>query len=124
DRVNVRFLTPEQVGEPPTLVVADLSFISLRLVLPALARCAAPRADFVLLVKPQFEVGKDKVGAGGVVRDPEERIRAIREVAAAATELGLVVRGVTASPLPGPSGNVEYPLWLGRGEGPAPVPDV
>ncbi|GAA5087765.1 23S rRNA (cytidine1920-2'-O)/16S rRNA (cytidine1409-2'-O)-methyltransferase [Thermocatellispora tengchongensis] len=125
ERVNVRDLTPEMVGEPPpTLVVGDLSFISLRLVLPALARCAAPRADFVLLVKPQFEVGKERVGAGGVVRDPELRAGAVRDVAAAARELSLDVRGVTASPLPGPSGNVEYLLWLGRGEGPPPVPDT
>ena len=70
DRVNVRQLTPEQVAPAPSLVTADLSFISLSLVLPALAACAAPDADFVLLVKPQFEVGKGNVGAGGVVRDP------------------------------------------------------
>ncbi|MDF5759229.1 TlyA family RNA methyltransferase [Spongiactinospora sp. TRM90649] len=124
ERVNVRELTPADVGEPPTLVVGDLSFISLRLVLPALLTCAAPASDFVLLVKPQFEVGKERVGAGGVVREPELRARAVREVAVAALGLGLVVRGVTASPLPGPSGNVEYLLWLGRGEGAAPVPDL
>jgi 23S rRNA (cytidine1920-2'-O)/16S rRNA (cytidine1409-2'-O)-methyltransferase len=124
ERVNVRELTPEVVGEPPTLVVGDLSFISLRLVLPALVACAAPAADFVMLVKPQFEVGKNKVGAGGVVRDPELRIGAVTDVARAASELGLSVRGVTASPLPGPSGNVEYLLWLGKGEGTPPVPDL
>ena len=124
DRVNVRDLTPEAVGEPPTLVVGDLSFISLRLVLPALAACAAPRADFVMLVKPQFEVGKERVGAGGVVRDPELRAGAVRDVAGAASALGLAVRGVTASPLPGPSGNVEYLIWLGKGEGSHPVLDL
>ncbi|MEW9551826.1 TlyA family RNA methyltransferase [Nonomuraea sp. NPDC050783] len=124
ERVNVRDLTPEMVGEPPTLVVGDLSFISLRLVLPALAAVAAPRADFVMLVKPQFEVGKDLVGAGGVVRDPELRARAVRDAAAKALELGLTVRGVTASPLPGPSGNVEYLLWMGKGEGEPPVADL
>ena len=115
DRVNVRGLLPEQVAPPPALVTADLSFISLALVLPALAACAAPDADFVLLVKPQFEVGKGKVGAGGVVRDPELRQSAVAGVAAAAEGLGLGVLGVTASPLPGPSGNVEYFLWLRRG---------
>ena len=78
DRTNVRDLTAGQVAPPPDLVVADLSFISLRLVLPALVACAAPDADFVLLVKPQFEVGKDKVGAGGVVRDPALRAAAVR----------------------------------------------
>ncbi|MEV0308946.1 TlyA family RNA methyltransferase [Nonomuraea fuscirosea] len=125
ERVNVRDLTPEMVGEePPTLVVGDLSFISLRLVLPALAAVAAPRADFVMLVKPQFEVGKDLVGAGGVVRDPGLRARSVRDAAAKATELGLSVRGVTASPLPGPSGNVEYLLWLGKGEGEPQVADL
>ena len=115
DRVNVRSLEPAQVAPPPSLVVADLSFISLALVLPALASCAAPDADFVLMVKPQFEVGKDRVGSGGVVRDPEARADAVRGVAAEAARLGIGVRGVTASPLPGPAGNVEYFLWLRRG---------
>jgi 23S rRNA (cytidine1920-2'-O)/16S rRNA (cytidine1409-2'-O)-methyltransferase len=114
DRVNVRQLTPEQVAPAPGLVTADLSFISLVLVLPALAACAAADADFVLLVKPQFEVGKGKVGAGGVVRDPAQRAEAVAAVASAALEIGLGVRGIAASPLPGPSGNVEYFLWLRR----------
>ncbi len=118
DRVNVRQITPEQVAPPPGLVTADLSFISLVLVIPALVACAAPDADFVLLVKPQFEVGKGKVGAGGVVRDPAQRAEAIASVADAALAAGLGVRGVVASPLPGPSGNVEYFLWLRRGAPP------
>jgi 23S rRNA (cytidine1920-2'-O)/16S rRNA (cytidine1409-2'-O)-methyltransferase len=115
DRVNVRGLRPGQVAPAPELVTADLSFISLTLVLPALVACAAPDADFVLLVKPQFEVGKGKVGAGGVVRDPALREASVAAVAGAAAMLGLGVLGVTASPLPGPSGNVEYFLWLRRG---------
>jgi 23S rRNA (cytidine1920-2'-O)/16S rRNA (cytidine1409-2'-O)-methyltransferase len=115
DRVNVRALRPEQVAPPPELVVGDLSFISLTLVLPALAGCAAPSADFVLMVKPQFEVGRGKVGQGGVVRDKEVRAGAVRQVAESARGLGLGVRGIAASPLPGPSGNVEYFLWLRRG---------
>jgi 23S rRNA (cytidine1920-2'-O)/16S rRNA (cytidine1409-2'-O)-methyltransferase len=114
DRVNVRQLRPEQVAPAPGLVTADLSFISLALVLPALAACAAADADFVLLVKPQFEVGKGKVGAGGVVRDPAQRSEAVVAVAAAAQEIGLGTAGIVASPLPGPSGNVEYFLWLRR----------
>ncbi|MFI6390552.1 TlyA family RNA methyltransferase [Nonomuraea sp. NPDC050547] len=121
ERVNVRDLTQEMVGEAPTLIVGDLSFISLRLVLPALAAVAAPAADFVMLVKPQFEVGKERVGAGGVVREPALRAQAVRDAAAKAQDIGLAVRGVTASPLPGPSGNVEYLLWLGKGEGEPPV---
>jgi 23S rRNA (cytidine1920-2'-O)/16S rRNA (cytidine1409-2'-O)-methyltransferase len=121
DRVNVRSLQPEQVAGPgglPSLVVADLSFISLTLVLPALTGCAAADADFVLLVKPQFEAGKGRVGAGGVVRDAELRAGAISAVCGAAAELGLGVRDVTASPLPGPAGNVEYFVWLRRGAPP------
>jgi 23S rRNA (cytidine1920-2'-O)/16S rRNA (cytidine1409-2'-O)-methyltransferase len=117
DRVNVRNLTPEQVAPPPELVVADLSFISLALVLPALAACAADGADFLLMVKPQFEVGKEMAGSG-VVRDPELRAAAVASVASAAAGVGLGVAGITASPLPGPSGNVEYFLWLRRGAGP------
>ena len=120
DRVNVRSLTSAQVGAPPELVTADLSFISLTLVLPALAAVAEPGADFVLLVKPQFEVGKGRVGAGGVVRDPALRAEAVTSVAAAAATLGLGVSGITPSPLPGPAGNVEYFLWLRRG---APAAD-
>lgn len=118
DRVNVRGLLPEQVAPAPGLVTADLSFISVRLVLPALARCAAPAADFVLMIKPQFEVGKGNVGAGGVVRDPQLRLDAVAAVAAAAADHGLGALGVTASPLPGPAGNVEYFLWLRRGAPP------
>jgi 23S rRNA (cytidine1920-2'-O)/16S rRNA (cytidine1409-2'-O)-methyltransferase len=121
DRVNVRTLQPEQVAPAPVLVVADLSFISLTLVLPALAGCAAPEADFLVMVKPQFEVGKEMVG-GGVVRDPKLRAAAVAKVAAAAGDLGLGVAGITASPLPGPSGNVEYFLWLRRDA--APLDDV
>jgi 23S rRNA (cytidine1920-2'-O)/16S rRNA (cytidine1409-2'-O)-methyltransferase len=116
DRVNVRAL--EHVTPVPDLVVADLSFISLTLVLPALVACATPDADFVLLVKPQFEVGKGRVGAGGVVRDTQDRSASIEKVCGAAAELGLGVQGITASPLPGPAGNVEYFVWLRRGAPP------
>jgi 23S rRNA (cytidine1920-2'-O)/16S rRNA (cytidine1409-2'-O)-methyltransferase len=114
DRVNVRTLTPEQVAPAPDLVVADLSFISLRLVLPALVGCAAAGADFVLMVKPQFEASRELV-RGGVIRDPAVRGQTVAAVAAAGVDLGLGVAGLTASPLPGPSGNVEYFLWLRRG---------
>ncbi|MFD7645909.1 TlyA family RNA methyltransferase [Kitasatospora sp. NPDC059795] len=115
DRTNVRELTPELIGGTLVdLVVGDLSFISLGLVLPALAGCAAPDADLVLMVKPQFEIGKERLGSGGVVRSPELRAETIRQVASQAWKLGLGVRAVTASPLPGPSGNVEYFLWLRR----------
>jgi 23S rRNA (cytidine1920-2'-O)/16S rRNA (cytidine1409-2'-O)-methyltransferase len=115
DRTNVRDLEPSHTGGPVDLVVADLAFISLTVVLPALARCATSDADLVLMVKPQFEVGRERLGAGGVVREAEPRADAVRTVAAAAWRLGLGVAGVVASPLPGPSGNVEYFLWLRRG---------
>ncbi|MCC3769473.1 TlyA family RNA methyltransferase [Streptomyces sp. UNOC14_S4] len=116
DRTNVRELTLDQIDDRPVdIVVGDLSFIPLGLVLPALVRCAAPDADLVLMVKPQFEVGKERLGSGGVVRSTQLRAEAVRTVAAQAAELGLGVLGVTASPLPGPSGNVEYFLWLRAG---------
>jgi len=112
DRTNVRNLSLEQIGAPVDVVVADLSFISLVLVLPALVSVIAADADMVLMVKPQFEVGREKLGAGGVVRDPALRSMAVHQVARAAAELGLGVCGIVASPLPGPAGNVEYFLWL------------
>lgn len=115
DRTNVRSLTPEDIGGPVDLVVADLSFISLKLVLPALLACASPEADLVPMIKPQFEVGKQRLGSGGVVRDAELRAEAVLEVVRFAAELGLGLRGVVASPLPGPSGNVEYFAWLRPG---------
>jgi 23S rRNA (cytidine1920-2'-O)/16S rRNA (cytidine1409-2'-O)-methyltransferase len=96
-------------------VVADLSFISLSTVLPALVSCASADADIVPMVKPQFEVGKDRVGAGGVVSDPQLRAGAVLAVARRAAELDWHTVGVAASPLPGPSGNVEFFLWLRRG---------
>ncbi|MDI5942438.1 MULTISPECIES: TlyA family RNA methyltransferase [Micromonospora] len=120
ERTNVRTLTPEAIGGEVDLTVADLSFISLRLVLPALAACTRGDGDLALMVKPQFEVGRERVGAGGVVRDPALRAEAVLDVSAAAAQLGLGLAGVTASPLPGPSGNVEFFVWLRRG---APAAD-
>ncbi|MGW8759112.1 TlyA family RNA methyltransferase [Streptomyces sp. SID8385] len=116
DRTNVRELTLDAIdGKPVDLVVGDLSFIPLGLVLPALVACTRPDADLVLMVKPQFEVGRERLGSGGVVRSTQLRAEAVRTVAGHAAGLGLGVLGVTASPLPGPSGNVEYFLWLRAG---------
>lgn len=115
DRTNIRHLTPEIVGAAVDLVVADLSFISLKLVLPALVAVAKPEADFVVMVKPQFEVGRERLGAGGVVRDPALRKAAVIDVAESAFDVGLGTMAIVASPLPGPAGNVEYFLWLRRG---------
>lgn len=114
DRTNVRSLTPDEIGGTVDLTVADLSFISLRVVLPALTGCTDDDGDMLLMVKPQFEVGRDRLGSGGVVREPALRAEAVQRVAADAGERGWGVAGVTASPLPGPSGNVEYFLWLRR----------
>lgn len=120
ERTNVRSLTAEAIGGPVDLVVADLSFISLATVLPALTACASPDADIVPMVKPQFEVGKDRVGPGGVVSDPALRGEAVLAVARRAAELHWHTVGVTASPLPGPSGNVEFFLRF-RAETDAPL---
>ncbi|MBQ1051806.1 TlyA family RNA methyltransferase [Micromonospora sp. C51] len=114
ERTNVRTLAPETIGGPVDLTVADLSFISLRLVLPALAACTRADGDLALMVKPQFEVGRERVGAGGVVRDPELRAQAVLDVATAAATLRLGLADLAASPLPGPSGNVEFFVWLRR----------
>lgn len=116
DRTNVRDLSLELIGAPVDVVVGDLSFISLEIVLDALIAVTAPEGDLVPMVKPQFEVGKDRVGRGGVVRDPGLRAEAVRSVADAAARRGWGARAVTTSPLPGPSGNVEFFLWLRRGE--------
>ena len=112
ERTNVRELTADAIGGSVDLVVADLSFISLATVLPALTSCASDDADIVPMVKPQFEVGKDRVGAGGVVSDTQLRAEAVLAVARRAAALQWQTVGVTASPLPGPSGNVEYFLHL------------
>lgn len=114
DRTNIRALTLEQIETPVALITADLSFISLTVVLPALTGLAEPGADLLLMVKPQFEVGRARLGKGGVVRDPTLRAEAIRTVADGAAGHGFGTAGIVASPLPGPAGNVEYFLWLRR----------
>jgi 23S rRNA (cytidine1920-2'-O)/16S rRNA (cytidine1409-2'-O)-methyltransferase len=124
ERTNVRDLTVEMLAYRPDLVVGDLSFISLALVLAPLAAVSTPDADLVLMVKPQFEVGRENVGAGGVVRDPALRAGAVRRIAGVASDLGLGTAGVVASPLPGPSGNVEYFLHLRRGSEPLDESDL
>ena len=118
ERTNVRHLdaSRDALPYPPDLVVADLSFISLTAVLPALVTVAAPAANLVLMVKPQFEVGKESVGSG-VVTDRNLRIEAVLSVAESARDLGLGIVGCVASPLPGPKGNVEYFLWMKQAVG-------
>jgi 23S rRNA (cytidine1920-2'-O)/16S rRNA (cytidine1409-2'-O)-methyltransferase len=113
--LNVRYMTPEEIGGPAALTVADLSFISLTLVVAPLAACTDPGGDLVLMVKPQFEIGKDRLGRTGVVNSERERRMAVGKVAAAAMDAGLELRGLAVSPLPGQDGNVEYFLWIKRG---------
>ena len=118
ERTNIRTLDSDLIGGPVDLVVGDLSFISLTLVLEPLLAVTRPDGDLVLMVKPQFEVGKDRVGKGGVVRDPELRAEAVTQVADTAAGLGWAACDVAVSPLPGPAGNVEFFLWLRRGATP------
>jgi 23S rRNA (cytidine1920-2'-O)/16S rRNA (cytidine1409-2'-O)-methyltransferase len=117
ERRNARDLQPPDLPFAPDLAVVDVSFISVTKVLPAVASVLAPGGEVLAMVKPQFEVGKGRVGKGGVVRSEEERRAAVLGVARAAAEIGLPVQGFAPSGLPGPKGNVETFVWLG-GEGP------
>jgi 23S rRNA (cytidine1920-2'-O)/16S rRNA (cytidine1409-2'-O)-methyltransferase len=108
EQVNVRGLAPEDLGGVVDVTVADLSFISLMTVAPALVRCTAPDGDFVLLVKPQFEAGRSRVGKGGIVRDPEVHRAVLHEVRDGLRDAGLHVVDVMRSPLQGADGNVEF----------------
>jgi 23S rRNA (cytidine1920-2'-O)/16S rRNA (cytidine1409-2'-O)-methyltransferase len=116
ERLNARELEPADLPFVPSLATIDVSFISLTKVLPAVARCLEPGGEILAMVKPQFELGKDRVGRG-VVRDTGDRREAILKVAAAARDLGLPVRGFASSGLPGPKGNRETFVWCG-GSGP------
>ena len=116
DRTNVRDLVANALPFRPSLVTADLSFVSMGLALPALAAVAAPSADLVLLIKPQFEAARDEVEPGGVVRDPGVWRRAIERVAEATRASGAGPVGVATSPITGPAGNVEFFLHARRGE--------
>lgn len=123
ERTNIRELDPQDVEPAPDMAVGDLSFISLTLVLPALVRACRPDADFLLMVKPQFEIGRERLGHGGVVRSLDHHEETVLKVAACARDLGLDIADVAASPLPGPAGNVEYFLSMRR-EHPDPAPDI
>jgi 23S rRNA (cytidine1920-2'-O)/16S rRNA (cytidine1409-2'-O)-methyltransferase len=113
ERANARTMTVEELPYRPDLIVADVSFISLTKVLPAVLACAAPeRFDVLAMIKPQFEVGRERVGSGGVVRDPAVRVDALVEVARAVRERsGVAVLGFASSGLPGPKGNLESFVW-------------
>ena len=114
ERTNARAIRPEDLPYAPDLIVVDVSFISLTKVLPAVRACAAERFEALAMVKPQFEVGRSRVGKGGVVREPADRRAALVAVAEAARELGVSVLGFASSGLPGPKGNRETFVWLGE----------
>ena len=125
ERTNLRYMTANELygdSAPPDLAVVDVSFISLDKILPALWELLAPPREAVLLVKPQFEVGRERVGKKGVVRDSATQADAIFQVWKAATALGWQQRGLTWSPLLGPAGNIEYLLWLGSDREQEPEP--
>lgn len=115
ERTNIRYLTRDRLSDIPDFFCADCSFISLTLVLPALKKLVSDLAQGVALIKPQFEAGKDSVGKGGVVRDPETHKRVIDEVTGCAVDLGFEVAGVTPSPLLGPAGNREFLAYFRLG---------
>lgn len=117
EKTNARGLTSDKLPFRPELVVADLSFISLRLVLPTLIEVAAPGASFIVLVKPQFEADRSRVSSGGVVRDPATWLQVLESVADAARGMGLWCEGVMVSPITGPAGNVEFLMHLVQGSG-------
>ncbi len=116
ERTNIRHAGPHDLQYRPELVVIDVSFISLKLVLPAVVALAADRCDIIALIKPQFEVGKGKLGKGGVVRDPSQREQVAREISQFAANLSLSVHATIISPLAGPAGNREYLSWFTKGE--------
>ena len=124
ERVNARALEPDMLPYAPELIVIDVSFISLRKVLPAVLASAADRYDCLAMVKPQFEVGREKVGKGGVVRDPALRREALAAVAAGAREQGAAVLGFASSGLPGPAGNQESFVWLAEGGRPGALDEL
>ncbi|MBQ4361750.1 MAG: TlyA family RNA methyltransferase [Lachnospiraceae bacterium] len=123
EKTNVRYVTPEQFGEKIAFSSADLSFISLTKVLPAIFDYLSEDGQAVVLVKPQFEAGREKVGKKGVVRDPSVHIQVITDVSAFASETGFYTAGLTFSPIKGPEGNIEYLLWLKKGTGPSVTPE-
>lgn len=124
ERTNIRTADPRDFGPPFDIVVADLSFISLRTVADVLARLGSESADWVLLIKPQFEVGRNGVGKGGIVRDPSARQQAVSDVTSSLASHGLGLQGVIPSPVAGTTGNIEYVALLTRGQAAASAQEL
>ena len=124
ERTNIRYVTPEDLGEPLDLSVVDVSFISLRLVLPAVQKLLKPTGQVLCLIKPQFEAGKDKVGKKGVVREKSTHVEVLEQFLGLADELGFTVRNLTFSPVKGPEGNIEFLGHLSMQPADVERPDV
>ena len=124
ERTNARYLSHELIPEEPQFSSVDVSFISLKLILPAIAAVLAPEGQVVCLIKPQFEAGKEKVGKKGVVRDPAVHLEVLEQFLIHAKESGFTVMDITYSPIRGPEGNIEYLGYLRLGEGVDSVPDL
>ena len=123
ERTNIRNLTPEDLGEPLDLSVVDVSFISLKLVLPVLYKLLKPEGQVLCLIKPQFEAGKDKIGKKGVVRDPAVHREVLEAFVATVQEIGFTLRNLTFSPVKGPEGNIEFLGHLSKAAVPPMEPD-
>ena len=124
ERTNIRYVTPEDLGEPLDLSVVDVSFISLKIVLPAIQKLLKPTGQVLCLIKPQFEAGKENVGKKGVVRDPAVHADVLQSFLALADSLHFTVRNLTFSPVKGPEGNIEFLAHLSMQPGQAQIPDV
>jgi 23S rRNA (cytidine1920-2'-O)/16S rRNA (cytidine1409-2'-O)-methyltransferase len=124
ERTNVRYVTPEQLGEPLDLSVVDVSFISLRIVLPVIKTFLKADGQVLCLIKPQFEAGKDKVGKKGVVRDPQTHKDVLDNFVALTKELQMQILGLTFSPVKGPEGNIEFLAHLTLADKPGIEPDT
>lgn len=122
ERTNIRHVTPEMLAEPADLVVTDVSFISVLKVLPPALPLLQPNGQLIILIKPQFEAGKDAVGKGGIVREPTVHRRVLREVLGAAEAMGLHVCGLDRSPIRGMTGNIEFLAWLTKNAPKRPFP--
>ena len=124
ERTNLRYVTREQIPEPLDLAVMDVSFISIRLVLPAVRELLRPDGEVVCLIKPQFEAGREHVGKKGVVRDASVHLAVLEQFIAFFPTAGFTLMGLDYSPIRGPEGNIEYLAWLKKGEWEAPTPDA
>ena len=124
ERTNIRYVTPEDLGEPLDLSVVDVSFISLKIVLPAIQKLLKPTGQVLCLIKPQFEAGKEKVGKKGVVRDPMVHLEVLEGFVDLARQLGFTIRNLTFSPVKGPEGNIEFLGHLAMEPGQENLPDL